>query len=69
MAGRKITFATGERKGETIDVDDEPKRQPVAPGGTNPETGEVESTDEAVDRMSGESPPRSNQSTDHANGY
>jgi hypothetical protein len=68
MAGRQITFGTGERKGETINVDDEPKRQPAAPGGTDIETGKTESVDEAVDRMSG-APPRSNQSTDHMNQY
>jgi hypothetical protein len=40
-----------------------------APGGEDPETHKKESTDEAVDRMSGDIPPKQNQSTDHANGY
>ena len=69
--GRTITFQAGERKGQTINVDDEPKRQPQAPGGTNPETGDVESTDEAVNRMSGTptNAGRQAQSTDHMNQY
>jgi hypothetical protein len=69
--GRTITFQAGERKGQTINVDDEPKRQPQAPGGTNTETGETESVDEAVDRMSGQATNagRQAQSTDHMNQY
>lgn len=64
----KITFRTGERKGQTIDTDMEPKRALVPPGGTDPDTGKVESVDEAVDRMSG-TPNKANQSSDAQNSY
>jgi hypothetical protein len=72
--GRTITFQAGERKGQTINVDDEPKRQPQAPGGEDPSTGKTESVDEAVDRMSGNPEEATNagrqaQSTDHMNQY
>lgn len=69
--GGKIKFYTGERKGQTIDVDSEPKRQPQAPGGTDTETGKVESVDEAVDRMAGvaSNAGRQAQSSDHMNQY
>lgn len=74
MAGEKITFRTGERKGQTIDVDSE-TRHKQAPGGTNTETGKTESIDEAVERMSGSNPEQASnagrqaQSTDHMNQY
>jgi hypothetical protein len=70
--GRTITFQTGERKGQTINLDDAPKRQPQAPGGEDPATGKVESVDEAVDRMSSDVPTNAGkqaQSTDHMNQY
>lgn len=75
MAERKITFGTGERKGQTIDVDSAPLRQRAAPGGTDTETGKTESVDEAVERMSGSNPEQASnagrqaQSTDHMNQY
>lgn len=69
--GRTITFGSGPRKGQTINVDDEPKRQRQAPGGTDMETGKTESVDEAVDRMAGtaSNAGRQAQSTDHMNQY
>lgn len=70
MSGRTMKFQTGERKGQTVDVDSAPSHA-AAPGGTNTETGETESVDQAVDRMAG-TPTNAGaqaQSTDHMNQY
>jgi hypothetical protein len=67
MAGRTIKIGTGPRAGQTFDVD----KPPAAPGGTDPETGKVESVDQAVERMAG-TPTNAGaqaQSTDHMNQY
>jgi len=68
MAGRRITIRSGPRSGESYAVEG---KEPTAPGGTNTETGEVESADQAVDRMAGtpSNAGRSAQSTDAMNRY
>jgi hypothetical protein len=69
MAGRTIKITSGSNP-RTIDVDAEPSHA-TAPGGTNTETGQTESVDEAVDRMAGtaSNAGRQAQSTDHMNQY
>lgn len=68
MAGRYITPRTGPRAGQKVPIGNS---SPQAPGGTNPETGETETVDAAVERMAGtpSNAGRQAQSTDATNKY
>lgn len=70
MASRKITIRSGPRSGTVIDADDS-SATPVAPGGTNTDSGQTETVDEAVDRMAGtaSNAGKQSQSSDSSNGY
>lgn len=72
MSGRKITFRSGERTGQTVDVPDGPSGGQMKHQ-TTPD-GPLETPMETADRMSGDSDTASNagkqsQSTDHQNSY
>lgn len=72
MAGRKITFRSGERAGETVDVPDMPSGGQMKHQTSS--DGPLETPMETADRVSGDSDTASNagkqaQSTDHQNSY
>lgn len=64
----KIRVYKGGEAGDWRDKDETPTR---APGGTNTETGKLETVDEAVDRMAGtaSNAGKQSQSSDASNGY
>ncbi len=72
MAGRKITFQTGERKGQTIDVPDSGSSGAMRHRVDTDSGPSVETPMETADRLSSDVPTnagRQAQSTDHMNQY
>jgi hypothetical protein len=75
MPGRQITFGTGERKGQTIDVPDSGSSGAMRHRIDTDSGPSVETPMETADRESGSNPEQASnagrqaQSTDHMNQY